>query len=271
MDFSYNDVLEHVDLNNMLLSAKGWGVLTGLAVSERGAGANMSVDVALGECYVDETIYTESGTTNVVITAADATHARKDLIIYDTATSAPIAIAGSPAATPQPPDITASDILLALVDVAANDTSISDSEITSKSISIFERPTRIEASDVLLFSNDTERTTTLLNTYVKLKETRIPAKITTYSEYRIKFDLAIATGGATAEAKIYLNDVDHGTEQQETSTSYVTYSEDLIVSGGDLIQVWGNTSQTGNACKVQNFRLYGDEIISVDYASTAGY
>ena len=270
MDFSYNDVLENVDLNNMLLGSKNWGIISGLAVSQRGAGANMSVDVALGECFVDGTTYTESGTTNVVITAADATHARKDLIVYDTATSAPIAIAGSPAATPQPPDITASDILLALVDVAANDTSIVDAEITDKRIVIDTYiPVYIIASDVLLHSNDTERSRAQI-TYGKMKEIRIPARVAKDSRYRVKFDMKVDAGSGAAQ--IYLNGTIDGTEQTTASTSYVTKSEDLLVfiGGGDLLQIYGKNG-SGDTVFIQNFRLYGDETIDVDYANTAGY
>ena len=268
MDFSYNDVLEHVDLNNILLAANGWGVLSGLAVTEKGTGADMSVDVALGKAFVDGITYTESGTTNVVITAADATHPRKDLIVYDTATSAPIAIAGSPAATPQPPDITANDILLALVYVAANDTSILDAEITDKIINIFGQiSASITPSNVLLHSNDTERTATNIS-YTKEKETRIPARISTYSQYRIKFDMKSDSG--LSYGRVYLNGVAHGSEWSSSSTSYITYSGDLYVNGGDFVQVYGkNTS--GNIAYLRNFRLYGDENIDVDPVSTAGY
>lgn len=134
MDFSYNEVLEHIDLNNMLLAEKWWGVLSGSGVSERGAGANMSVDVAAGIAFIDYVTYTEAVTVNVVISAADATNPRKDIIIYDSATSNPIVITGNPGATPQPPDITANDILLAMVDVSANATAIYDSDITDKRI-----------------------------------------------------------------------------------------------------------------------------------------
>lgn len=273
MDFSYNDVLEHVDLNNILLAAKGWGVLSGLAVSEKGAGADMSVDVALGEAFIDGVSYTESGTTNVAITAADATHARKDLIIYDTSTSAPIVIDGTPAATPQPPDITASDILLALVDVAANDTSISDSEITDKIILIQEQIqiSYITASDILLHSNDTVRTFGGGSTYTKLKETRVPATTSYNSTYRIKFDM-ISPDAGSVDGKVYRNGAAIGTERSTSDQyNYTTYSEDLIVGGGDFIQVYVKSPTISYDVTVRNFRLYGDLNSETDYTSTAGY
>ena len=128
-EMDYNQVLEHVQINNIVLAAAGDGVVSGLDVTEKGT-PDMSVDVAAGSCKVAGIEYTETGVTNVAITAAHATLARKDLIIYDVATTDPIAIAGTPAATPIPPDIAAGDILLAIVDVAATVTTITNSDIT---------------------------------------------------------------------------------------------------------------------------------------------
>lgn len=271
MDFVYNEVFEHVDVNNMLLAAKGWGILSGLVVSELGAGANMSVDVGTGDAYIGGLVYSETSTTNVVIAASHATHARKDIIIYDIATTAPIAITGTPATIPQPPDITANDILLGLVDVSANATVINNADITQKQIIVSPTSIYITASDVLLQSNTTERATNNL-TYVKLKEIRIPAHISTNSTYRIKFDLKINLDlGDTAYGKIYLNGVAHGTEQTETSTSYVTYSEDLVIGGGDLIQLWVKSTDIVNTARVMNFNLYGDVNIESGYEITPGY
>ena len=134
MEFSYNVVLEHVELNNMLLAAKRWGVLSGLGVTQRAAGVNMSVDVAAGTCYVNSVLYTESAVVNVAIATADTTNPRKDLITYDTSAGNPAAVTGTPAVIPIPPDIPSGDILLALIDVAANDSTIDTADITDKSI-----------------------------------------------------------------------------------------------------------------------------------------
>ncbi len=129
MEFDYNQVLEHVQVNNIVLAAAGDGVVSGLDVTEKGT-PDMSIDVAAGSCKIGGTKYTESGTVNLAISAADATHARKDLVIYDVATTNPLVITGTPATPPVPPDITSGDILLAIVDVAANETTITNAEIT---------------------------------------------------------------------------------------------------------------------------------------------
>ena len=166
MEFSYNDVLEHVELNNMLLAAKGWGVLSGLAVSERGAGANMSVDVASGSCFVDDTKYTESSTTNVVISAAHATLARKDIITYDTSAGNPAAVTGTAASTPVPPDIPSGDILLALVNVPAADTAITNSQIIDKIILVSPAGYIVDGTQVYNTTSPTTWTDLDLSSYV---------------------------------------------------------------------------------------------------------
>ena len=133
MDFNYDQVLEHVDLNGMIDASMDDGVLDGLEVGEDSP-IGMDVDVSAGSCFVGNVKYTESGITNVSISTAHASYARKDIIIYDTSAGAPIVVDGTAAAIPEPPDIPASDIILALVDVQAAVSSISNTDITDKRI-----------------------------------------------------------------------------------------------------------------------------------------
>ena len=154
MEFSYNDILEHVELNSLVLAAGGNGVIDGLNVSERGAGVDMSVDVAAGSAHISGTTYTESSVVNLAISAADATHARKDIVIYDVATTDPLVVTGTPATPPIPPNITSGDIILAIVNVAANvteilNTAISDCTVGSARIDELAPPsdnTNLDAS-----------------------------------------------------------------------------------------------------------------------------
>jgi microcystin-dependent protein len=128
--------IEPVFLNNIVVAARGWGVVTGLAVSERGAGANMSVDVALGTAYINGTNLSKGSTTNVVVTAADATYDRYDLVVINSSGTITI-IAGTAGAVSYANDydLDANNaILLAEVYVPAADTAISDSQITSQII-----------------------------------------------------------------------------------------------------------------------------------------
>jgi len=130
MNVQFDEVFEHVMMNAVIAACDGNGVLDGLTVSEKGTGANMSVDVAAGNAWIDGTKYTESSTVNLSISAADATYDRKDLVTYDSNTSNPIVTTGTATATPEPPDIPSGNVLLAIVDVAAGVTQITNADIT---------------------------------------------------------------------------------------------------------------------------------------------
>lgn len=120
---------------------------TDLKVSQRGAGANMSVDVAAGQCYVTGTesstqgVYhcDNVGVENKTITASNPTNPRRDLIVarikdveYSGAANEFLldVIAGTPAGSPADPTVPANCIVLARVAVAANATSITNANIT---------------------------------------------------------------------------------------------------------------------------------------------
>jgi hypothetical protein len=119
-----------------------------LAVTENGT-PNMSVNVATGQVLIPGTEGTyqgvymveNRGTLNVTIAAADATNARKDLIVakvqdsaYSGATDAAsiVAVTGTPAASPAEPSVPENAWVLAMVDVPATDTAITDSQITDR-------------------------------------------------------------------------------------------------------------------------------------------
>lgn len=110
-----------------------------LLVSERGAGANMSVDVAAGVVAIpgtspatfDVTVAEFLSVTNLTISAADPTNARDDFIAVKAHTDGTdpelVVIAGTPAAgDPTLPD---NHFILARVNVAALASSIVDANI----------------------------------------------------------------------------------------------------------------------------------------------
>ncbi len=120
-----------------------------LAVSQRGAGANMSVDVADGHALVKggESTYQglylcyNQGVENVAIATSDPTNARKDLVclrVRDSAESGAsddatfFVVEGTPDASPVPDTASIPDnaVVLALVDVAAAATTITSGNIT---------------------------------------------------------------------------------------------------------------------------------------------
>lgn len=138
------------DLGAMARDHGGEGVTTssGLVVSERGAGANMSVDVAAGVAHIlgDENTAAQpmyrarvSSTQNLAIDAADVTNPRIDRVVleiddtdFDSSGSKQGRLyvdTGTPAASPSPNAEPNNAITLALVNVAASDTAIQDAEV----------------------------------------------------------------------------------------------------------------------------------------------
>ena len=136
------------------VSANAEGVLmvassatSSLEVTEKSGTPDMSVDVAEGSCLIagtegtyQGTYFCENrGTSNLAISAADATNERYDLIVakvedsdYSGATDAwsLAVVTGTPAASPADPSVPDNSITLARVSVPALDTSIEDAQIT---------------------------------------------------------------------------------------------------------------------------------------------
>ena len=90
---------EHVDIAAVIAGIRGNGVLTGLAVSESTTPA-MSVLVALGSCKISDVVYSEVAGQNLNISNGDATHPRKDIVVYDATAGNPAIVEGTPAAAP---------------------------------------------------------------------------------------------------------------------------------------------------------------------------
>ncbi len=125
------------------------GVTNGLAVTEKSGTPNMSVDISAGRVVIDGTEATNQGkyfaesrsVENLVIAAADATNARKDLVCariedsdYSGATDAwsLYVETGTPSGSPAEPATDPNVVILAMVDVAALDTAIEDAEINDR-------------------------------------------------------------------------------------------------------------------------------------------
>lgn len=130
-----------------LIRNEGVAASGSLAVSQRSAGANMSVDVAAGMAFVKGDDNANQGfyhvwnddVKNLTITAADGTNPRRDLIVarvkdayYSGATNAFSleVITGTPAGSPSDPTIPNNALVLARVAVAAGATSITNANIT---------------------------------------------------------------------------------------------------------------------------------------------
>ena len=128
-------------------------ILTGdLQVTQRGAGANMSVDVASGRAIIvgdsianqGNYIVRSDATYNVPISAASTSNPRIDLIVaqvYDKQADGgtlyswtPTVVTGTPAASPVAPSLPPSAMALATVSVATNAASVTTTNITDQRI-----------------------------------------------------------------------------------------------------------------------------------------
>lgn len=135
----YNEDWEHVDIEAFREAIIKNGVISGLQVTESSPAA-MTIQVSAGQCTVDGVVYSEAANQNLNISNGDATHDRKDIIVYDTTVGNPAVVAGTPAAAATPPDIPAGDILLGIVIVEANEvTSIVNSDITEDRVYAIDR------------------------------------------------------------------------------------------------------------------------------------
>jgi len=108
-------------------------VITGLAISERGAGVNMSVDVAVGGAYANDTFTNVTSTENVAIDASDVADDRIDLVTIDSTGTIAITkgINYDPATEAiVPPATPANKTLLAYVFVEHGATTIENGDIT---------------------------------------------------------------------------------------------------------------------------------------------
>lgn len=250
---------------------------TALKASQKGAGADMSVDVALGSCQINGASYTESGTTNVVITAAHATSERIDLIVYDQSAGNPAVVTGTAHATnPQVPDVADdNDIPLALVYVLPQDDVAYTGTITNayiydvrSFITVFSTGLLRGMIDLPLYLNGSSTSGSYFYTvgtsYTncgKLIMTIPTLYPTATKTITAKFNVIISLGAAgagTASCQLYNNttstSISELTSTDINGDSYLKSSASLTVGTG-LNIVDGNTyliraKTTTGACSV---------------------
>jgi len=203
---------------------------TVLKVTQKGTGANMSVDVAAGSCFINGTIFNEPATTNLVIGAAHATYGRYDLIAYDRSAADPAVVAGTAAASPNPPEIGATDdIPLAIVYVGPNVTAITDAVIFDLRAASFNHHATGESFMCgyiqlpIVRSTDTasqgSHYQTLSTTfygagYLKITSSVFPTSLVGYNVYAyLVANISNQDGGETTTVRLYDN-----TDAEEITT-----------------------------------------------------
>jgi hypothetical protein len=110
----------------------------------------------------------------------------------------------------------------------------------------------VAGDNYLLYSLDTARFTNW-GYYILLKSIAIPRG----GVIRVSFTMKGDSVGHTYYGRIYKNGVAVGTERTTSGTSQSTFTEDLVFSPGDTIEVRGHTDVSGSSSVyVSNFRLY---------------
>lgn len=71
---------------------------------------------------------------------------------------------------------------------------------------------------------------------------------------RLKFEIKIISNN-TVYAQIYKNGVAVGTLRSSTSNLYTAFSEDIVFSKGDLIQLYARTFTASSSVQVRNFQI----------------
>lgn len=200
-----------------------------LEVTERGAGANMTVDVAAGVALIEITNtnlthgetykvwFTSDATESVSVPTADGTHPRIDIIVASVDVSidpdgnaANIAdielIEGTPGAVPSAPATPANSIKLAEVTVPASDTAITNSQIVDSRVDL-----KLQ-SDKLL---DVQREATALTT--------------TRCQLANAAELTIATGAITVTQPYHKVDTEGDAASDDLATITAGYGAGEIV------------------------------------------
>jgi len=122
------------DIDAIAKASSGFdGVGSGLAVSEKSTGANMSVDVALGIGFINSTYYSTVSSTNLAIDASNVTKDRIDLVCLTTSNT--VAVTKGTDYDPAteaivPPTSPADKVLLAYILVEHGATTITNSDLT---------------------------------------------------------------------------------------------------------------------------------------------
>lgn len=146
-----NSQTRDINLNHIFTDMTSVGVLgtAGFKVTERAAGQNLSVDVAPGTAWLrgDGTSYTPTyriagiGTSNLAISTAHSTLARKDIVVAQVSTAnfytgsaawSLAVVTGTPGSAPGTPTTPTNSLLLGVVNVPAGDTTIANAQITDK-------------------------------------------------------------------------------------------------------------------------------------------
>lgn len=183
------------DWNILEAARMGRGVIgTGCAVTQRAAGANMSVDVAAGSVVIAGAEVAIAGG-NEVVSAADSTYDRYDLVVARDDGSV-VVLAGDPEPIALLPEPASDEVGLAGVYVVANATQVINADIVNKRLEV-DTPTSSVLWTPVRKASSTNRTST--TTLAADPDLQIP--MVANGEYAIRGVLHISVESATPDFK----------------------------------------------------------------------
>jgi hypothetical protein len=258
-----------------------------LAVAQRGAGANMSVDVAAGHAVVLGTsspniqgayhVYNDA-TVNLAIAASDATNPRNDLVVatvrdnsYGSGSNDWLlqVITGTPNASPVDPATPATSLVLARVSVAALSTTVVTANITD--LRTYTVPNRSSViGKVALTSNSAAFSNGSFTTIAGTT-----AGVNVLANRRIQISVHANVTSTVAADVIQLaiyrdaTQIDILTVQQPSNTSYSsfvngTFIDDGPTAGAHAYYVAGNRAAGTGSASLQAGVAYPFQLIVED-------
>jgi len=255
IEWPQGNPLFEVNLRAISESLAGNGIANAGDLEVTATANAMEIEVGTGTAYYVNTEYTLGTAQQFTISSADASDDRWDTVYFDTATTSAGVRTGTPATSPEPPDIQGDEILLSVVYVPAGATDIPNSQILNWRGRVSNEGDEVRYKDTSGFYSATTVSGALDNA-VDLFVTEAgdnldgPLDLTNFSG-QSPFDLGTNPGafGAIVDAVIDSN-----------STAGTAHSFYYALDGNNLLEVYAESDGAGG---VQNLRVDLPQLVRV--------
>ena len=121
----------------------------------------------------------------------------------------------------------------------------------------------LSASDNVRAYDDTEVYVPNKEAYYRKtsKVLTIPARYTSGQTCRVSYQIKSTKLGKPKYVRVYVNGVAVGPEHMTDSLTFVTFTDDIPVGGGDTVELWVNTGEwsSGGDAWLGEFTVRGDD------------